>query len=297
MIDDRTHWEYLITRQRNNQLPHALLLAGAPNADIEIFARNFSNFLLCGQKIDSDKACGTCGACLLFQNNTHPDFYCLQPEKNSKIIRIDQVRELITQLTQTAHQGNYKIIVIYPAEAMHVAAVNALLKTLEEPTPNTLIMLLTRQPDVLPATLRSRCQRLNFYSGKTESPEDKNQEQHRHLLNDLKSLSQNTADPVCIAGNWMKESVETVVNILISITMDLIRFKAGASAFVDLPPDKINTLQVLEQVIKAINLFLYLDQLYFLRSGKITHLNQQLLLENLFCTWHEYTQSHTESFR
>jgi DNA polymerase-3 subunit delta' len=92
----------------------------------------------------------------------HPDLVLLGLEEDSRQIRIEQVRDLSAELALTAHGGGYKVAIVSPADAMNRFAANALLKTLEEPTPRTLLVLVVTQPSRLPATVLSRCQRLRL---------------------------------------------------------------------------------------------------------------------------------------
>lgn len=90
----------------------------------------------------------------------YPDLHWLYPEEEKETISVDQVRDVIDAFTLTAHGGGAKIILIEPAEGLTTAAANALLKTLEEPTPRGYLLLLSHQPGRLPATVRSRCQQV-----------------------------------------------------------------------------------------------------------------------------------------
>jgi DNA polymerase-3 subunit delta' len=92
----------------------------------------------------------------------HPDLHWLYPEEDKETISVDQIREVIETFTLTAHRGGAKIAIVEPAEAMTTAAANALLKTLEEPTAGSYLLLLSHQPGRLPATVRSRCQHLKL---------------------------------------------------------------------------------------------------------------------------------------
>lgn len=261
------HWEQLIQRWQNNQLPHALLLSGtSSNADKQQFALRFAQLLLCQQNSLSEKACNNCHACHLFNANTHTDLHCIQPIETGKMIRIDQIRGLTNQLSQTAQQGRYKIIIINPAEALHNAAVNALLKTLEEPTPQTLFFLIAENPRLLPATLRSRCQTLVFDEDNSSSAHQT--ESCQRLLDDLKQLDEHKIDPIKLANRWMKEPLADIIHHL--------------TLFVT---DKIKSQTKIQK--KSQKLFCYLDQLYQLRKNSQNNLNQQLLLENLFYGWQE----------
>ncbi|MCL2918700.1 DNA polymerase III subunit delta' [Shewanella litorisediminis] len=104
--------------------------------------------------------CGHCKSCQLFLAGNHPDFYPIKADGFQ--IKIDQIRELIGRLSTTAQQGGRRVAVIEAAERMNTASANALLKTLEEPGANTLIILHSNTPTRLLPTLQSRCQKLAF---------------------------------------------------------------------------------------------------------------------------------------
>lgn len=112
--------------------------------------------LLCLQPLGLE-ACGDCKACRVLAAGTHPDNYVLEPEEADKAIRVDQVRELVSFIVQTAQLGGRKVVLVEPVEAMNLNAANALLKSLEEPAGNTVLLLVSHQPSRLLATVRSRC--------------------------------------------------------------------------------------------------------------------------------------------
>ncbi len=91
----------------------------------------------------------------------HPDLHWLFPEEDKTAISIDQIRGLAADLSLKAHAGGAKVVIFEPADGMTTAAANALLKNLEEPSGDTYLLLLADQPGRLPATIRSRCQRLD----------------------------------------------------------------------------------------------------------------------------------------
>jgi DNA polymerase-3 subunit delta' len=123
-------------------------------------------------------ACGTCQACRWFALGNHPDFRVVEPEAlaetpagegeppaksagaPSRQIKVDQIRELQGFLAVGTHRGGARVILVRPAEAMNAATANALLKSLEEPPPGTLFLLVSSAPDRLLPTVRSRCQRI-----------------------------------------------------------------------------------------------------------------------------------------
>ncbi len=140
------------------RMPHALLIHEAPGAGGEWLGYWAAQLVLCGQP--SHAPCGHCPACRHVSQRQHPDLMPVSPAAESAQIRIEQVRQLAADLTLTAHQGGYKVAVICPADGMNRFAANALLKTLEEPPPATLLVLVASVPSRLPATVLSRCQRL-----------------------------------------------------------------------------------------------------------------------------------------
>lgn len=154
-------WNRLCTQRRDERLPHALLLAGPAGVGKQRMARAFAASLLCDEP-DHDMACGQCRACGYLAAGSHPDLMLLEPQDTSRAIRIDAVRELLAFYAGTAQQGGYKVAIVVPAEALNLSAANALLKCLEEPAGRSLLMLVSHAPGLLPATLRSRCQRVEL---------------------------------------------------------------------------------------------------------------------------------------
>jgi len=143
----------------NRRLAHAWLLAGKPGIGKLAFARHFARQLLC-RKATGKGPCGACQDCHLFAAGTHPDWMLLQPELRQ--LKIELIREAIAFAQNTSQRGGAKVIIINPAESMNHNAANALLKILEEPPPQTYLLLVSHQPGLLLPTLRSRCQRLDF---------------------------------------------------------------------------------------------------------------------------------------
>ncbi|WP_303722627.1 DNA polymerase III subunit delta' [Malonomonas rubra] len=141
---------------QNNRVAHAYLFEGPDGIGKRLVALALARALLC----DSGRGCGVCPTCRKVDHNNHPDIHLLDAE--GAAIKIDQIRTLQQQLSLKPLEGEYKICLIDGAHHLNPAAANALLKTLEEPQPNTLIILLSSQPEALLITIRSRCQRLPF---------------------------------------------------------------------------------------------------------------------------------------
>jgi DNA polymerase-3 subunit delta' len=108
------------------------------------------------------RPCDVCAACRLLRSDTHPDVHVVRLEEDAQQIKVDQVRELIESLALKSYRGGFKIGLVEGAEALNIHGANAFLKTLEEPTPNTLLIMIARPNHRLPATIASRCQRLTL---------------------------------------------------------------------------------------------------------------------------------------
>jgi len=160
-------------QQLQNRLGHAYLFAGAKGIGLESFVELAAQTLFC----DTRNACGHCSGCHLLATRQHPDFYHLTVLEDKKEISVDQVRGLINKLNETSHQGGYKVAWVEGPERLNKAAFNALLKSLEEPAERTLFMLTTHQAGSLPATIISRCQKLNFTAPTIENAQAWLQEQ------------------------------------------------------------------------------------------------------------------------
>jgi len=143
-----------------DRMPHALMIHDSPGAGGDWLANWAATLALCTNKAEAP--CGRCDGCKRVANQQHPDFTQVIPTEDSKQLRIEQVRELAAELALTSHQGGYKVGLLSPADSLNRFAANALLKTLEEPPPRTLLILVVTQPSRLPATVLSRCQRLRI---------------------------------------------------------------------------------------------------------------------------------------
>jgi len=135
-------------------LPHALLLTGREG--LEDFAKALAHFFLCRSPLDNI-ACGKCKDCELFLAGSHPDYHFMGLEEKASQIKVGQVRELIAFVSKTAQREARKIVLISPAGAMNINASNALLKCLEEPAGDTVLILVQENQKALLPTIRSRC--------------------------------------------------------------------------------------------------------------------------------------------
>ncbi len=141
------------------RLPHALLIEAKSGLGSRLLINAWIKKLLCHQQ--GHFACHQCQACQWFDKGHHPDVQTITIEEGKKNISIDQIRDLIKQLQETAHQSQgWRIAFIQEANHLSISAYNALLKILEEPGNNIHIILLAEYRKRIPATLLSRCQML-----------------------------------------------------------------------------------------------------------------------------------------
>jgi DNA polymerase-3 subunit delta' len=138
------------------RLAHAYLFAGPEGVGKRLMALAVARALFCEERT----GCGECAACRKLDHRNHPDLHVLEPDGNS--IKIEQVRTIQRDLSLRPVEGRRKVCLIEAADAMTTGAANALLKTLEEPRGDTLLILLSSQPQRLLETIRSRCQILQF---------------------------------------------------------------------------------------------------------------------------------------
>lgn len=140
----------------SNRLAHAYLFEGPEGIGKQLVALALTRAVVCQE----GTGCGSCIACRKVDHHNHPDLHLLVPD--GVHIKIEQIRDLQKELSYRPLEAPKKICLIESAERMNPAAGNALLKTLEEPTGNALIILLSAHPERILPTIRSRCQRLPF---------------------------------------------------------------------------------------------------------------------------------------
>ncbi len=142
------------------RLPHSLLLLSTPGLGAEQLTGWITALVLCESQ--DTRPCGVCPSCRLLRADTHPDAHVTRLEEDAQQIKVEQVRGLIETLALKSYRGGYKVGVIEGAEALNANGANAFLKTLEEPTANTMLIMIARPSNRLPATIASRCLRLTL---------------------------------------------------------------------------------------------------------------------------------------
>lgn len=168
-------WNDLIERYHGAGLPHASLLLGNDGVGKRSFAFKLAKFLLCQSSAKKQAQatvnvpCDQCHSCQLMDAGSHPDYFICDQEAKGKQIKVDAVRKLNDFFSKTPQISACQVVQIYPIEAMNLNASNALLKTLEEPSGESYLLLIAeRLGSVLP-TIRSRTQRISFHPPNTQA--------------------------------------------------------------------------------------------------------------------------------
>lgn len=312
-------------------LPGALLLQGRGGIGKFHLAYTLAQSLLCESPLDSGEPCEHCGSCHWFKIGGHPDFRLLEPEaqstaaestgetdqgkaadkKASQFITVAQIRELADFVNLTTHRNGLRIILVHPAEAMNVHAANALLKTLEEPPPGTLFILVSHQSQRLLPTVRSRCQKINApLPGRAEalqwlheqevaeadaclaqsgyaplaalrlSAEDY-QWKRGQILEQLGAPDR--FDPLTLAEQGDKMELAWILNWMQQWVYDLASIgMAGQARF---QPESSAEMNRLAKAVNLIELFRFQQELLTAQRALHHPLNNRLVLEQLFFSY------------
>ncbi|QEY15254.1 DNA polymerase III subunit delta' [Cellvibrio sp. KY-GH-1] len=310
-------WQHLVQQIAAKKLPHALMIAGPKGIGKRHLADALAQLLLCVSPIEGTP-CGRCRGCELNKSQTHPDLLWLEPEEAGKAIKVDQVRDLTESLGKTAQQGGYKLVIIEPAEAMNGNAANALLKSLEEPAANTLLILVTHAPSAVLPTIRSRCQMRKLPMPRTEqvlhwlSPlvvgsnitpdallvaargapltalsllQGDALEQREQTLQQFVRLTLGQISAIEVAANWHGGEVIALVEWLLGLLHSVARWRAGAND----PQIALTPVEWRER-ISNLNLPLlhrYIEKILVSKRQLLSgaNPNKQLLLEELLLDW------------
>ena len=317
-------WDSLVKRLSGGTLPHGMLITGQPGVGKALFALAFARYALCREPKDG-RACGRCHSCAQFAAGTHPDFSHVSfEEREGKAseegalkanISVDQIRELIAVLQLRSHAaGGRKLAIIEPAEGMSPAAANSLLKTLEEPPADTVLLLVSAAPGRLPATIRSRCQVLPLAVPDADSAlrwlntETARQDwplllglaggaplaalalaagdigaRRTAFFEALSRLKAGQANPVMLAAH-PKDDYPELLRFLWSYTSDLIRIKQGDTRGI-VNRDQLPLLQKTAEGIHLRGLHAYLDRVQAAMQALDSSVNRELNFEVLLADW------------
>jgi len=322
-------WEHLAQRYYAGQLPHALLLSGNYGLGKSAFSEQLAQSLLCDEATKAPSAtsatpllpCGACNGCLLYKAGSHPDLMRVSPESEGKVITVDSVRRIAGFLALTSQFARYQIVIVSPAEAMNKYAANSLLKTLEEPTPGVLLLLVSHDAGSLLPTIRSRCQTISIPVPQEAEADDwlkqalahdklptENAEllmkladgapllaleyakagtlsSYQQLLQSFEKLAKKQTDPVAEAGLWVSAGLGVSLKWMYLWVAELIQFKSA--------PDMVDNKAILAKPVLGdvagaadlARLYKFLDKITDSIRTIPTQANVQLTLEDLLINW------------
>ena len=294
------------------RLPHSLLLLSTPGLGAEQLANWITALTLCESQ--AKRPCGVCASCRLLRADSHPDSHIVRLEEDARQIKVEQVRALIESLTLKSYRGGYKVGVIEGAECLNANGANAFLKTLEEPTQNTVLIMIAKPSHRLPATIASRCLRLYLQPPSAEvavawlrshasGPQDAHSwdaalnlaggapllamefnapavaELDKEMRESLEQLADGSVDVTLLADRWMKDNP----GLRIIWLENWITCRVHASLGTAVSHQSAEPVRLPAALLKAKirALFELLDAARDLRRLASTGLNQQLALEAL----------------
>jgi len=175
-------WEGIRNSFESGRLAHAYVIVGSPRGNALRFAESLLKLLYCD---GAEKPCNHCTNCRLVDSHKHVDTLWIEPQSKARQIKADEVRGLVHRMTQTSFEGGWKAGILVSAECMNVNSANILLKTLEEPPPKTILLLVTDSPQSLLPTIISRCQKIVLSNGKGDAGDEAWQTSLMEIMREL----------------------------------------------------------------------------------------------------------------
>jgi len=295
--------DYCRASDGQRRSPHALLLTGAPGT-----GKRCAAAWLASRRLGLVTSAAEPRYPL--EKPVHADFYWISPLEDKQTVGIDQIRALVEDLSLTSYAGGSKVAVIEPAQSMTANAANSLLKTPEEPPGDTLLLLIADHLGRLPATILSRCQRINIplppvadslawlhklqpstawqelLQAAGNAPleavlSSERMAETEAMARDFAALPERRAAPLEVAERWSKQEPALVLDWLCrQVQLCIVRQSGGHTA--------LSTASVSDSVLQRIdrrNLFCYLDVINKLRGQPAGSYNVQLTLESLLINW------------
>jgi len=300
------------------RMPHALLLNGTAGLGKNLFARRLAAGLLCQSPMDDGAPCGHCKSCHLFSVGNHPDFLHITTEEDASMIVVDQIRALISYLSLRPHTSSRKVVTLTPAEAMNINAANSLLKALEEPPADTVLILVSHAPQLLSATIRSRCTQVSIHAPAQASAIDwlanngidssaatdllaaangaplRAMELHKlgfsqartMMLADLQALQSRTGDPVECATRWKQMGAVFCLAWLSGLIADMIQTISMRDQTLRLNnPSLATSIREMAARLRPDRLFELFEQTVESSRLATTPLDDTLLIEDILIRW------------
>lgn len=269
------------------KIPHALLFAGPCGSGKTRTAFELFKALNCAA--GGGEACSKCSSCMKIVAENHPDVSVVRPEK--RWIKIDEhIRPLIAEMALKPFEGRMRCVLIEPAESLTTESSNALLKTLEEPPPQTVIVLISHMPALLLPTVISRCTVLRFTQGRGEQkttsegypltgPAGMKDAQVR-LREEIVGLLSG-GDPVGLAlrcvDEGFQEGIAEILETVESAVRDLLVLRLGASGLLN---ERLRSIHVRQPYLWEIDDVM--EAVSEIRRGSYENINLRVAVTDLF---------------
>ena len=304
-------WRGLWKLRSTQRMPHAVLIRGMCGMGISEFARALAASLLCAGPNGEGEPCRQCKSCVLFSSGNHPEYYRITPEAKSAVIKIDQVRAVPDFVGMRNLFGPFKVVVIDPADAMNRNAANSLLKVLEEPPPQSVILLVTEKSHRLSATVISRCRRVDFLASpraqgrawlRMRVPDAEVElllemadngplmalelweagapNKSAAILESFQALLSGLADPVAMAQEWSRGDPDFISGSLFKLFADLAVLKCAQGARKIATAGEESRLRAISEQLRTRDLFAAYDRL--LRCKKLLNSDRNISAHNVF---------------
>tara|TARA_Y100000768_G_scaffold42117_1_gene27601 strand:+ start:1021 stop:2013 length:993 start_codon:yes stop_codon:yes gene_type:complete len=290
-------WKKII---QNKKVPHAIFISGNRG----IGKRSFAAWIA-SQHLNITKKSKCC--IYPFAIPSHADLKWISPNEGKRDIGVNQIRQIIDDLTMSSYEGIGKVAVIEPANKMNISSANSLLKILEEPPGNTLIILIADMMKNIPVTIISRCQHIKVYH-----PEEKDSRKFiNHIHPDANILK---IDPYILRSPLIFEEQNNHSNNIETIIIDLMNVLNKKHSPLDLAArlsdeeanifldwfsyfiyslarnvHKVNKQHnKFEKILDKLdisNLFIYFDKINKIRNQSKGSYNFRMILEELFIDW------------
>lgn len=307
-------WDQLNQYRHQDRLPQALLFYGPSGTGKRLLVQTWIQSLLCFSPLAEGKGCGVCQGCILYQTGNHPDYEAVVSAEPGKSILVDQIRTLCQHLALQSQYHRSRIAMIDPADKLNRYAANSLLKTLEETGQDTMIILMSEQPGLLPATIRSRCQKIflplpsesQTLSWLTEQkvPRERAEflmtlgsplairsldenllEQQPLYLHTLMQLRRGEINIVTVTSQWIRQDITLILDWFIRWIVNAIRLQCHPQSSYGHCLNLHPTLRQITAEISIQKLCDYYQELLKARELLATSVNKTLLLEQLLIAW------------
>ena len=314
-------WDKFVMAKTQNHLPHALLISGMNGTGKLDFAKKVATSLLCTSPINNE-ACQNCKSCKTYHARANPDFMEIELLEGKQQISVDQIRKLSDFISYTRSFSAYRIILLNPVERMNTNAANSLLKSLEEPASNTVIILVASNLSRILPTIKSRCQLLTLPSPTTKQAiswiqqektnanpsellemangqpltaiaiTDEDIQSRGELANDLYSICMQEKSVTETAKNWEKFDHSTLLNWQITWIENNIKNNELQSKIQSIKQGELSTtLAKLDKLLPSLEQWKLYEQLIAQKKYIHTSVNPLLFIENMLLLWLQASRS------